>query len=163
MRDFAAAGGFADPQDIATFQRSKLNWILRQQAPHSFLLSWYRDWIAMRKRHACLRNCRKSMVRTKDDAGGRWLVAEHRDISGSRALLVCNFSEGLREVPLSFQNVDWSLCLWSRAARYGTPAPEPPAHIRGNEPRTLELPGQSAALYIGLIWPKDTAGEQPCD
>jgi maltooligosyltrehalose trehalohydrolase len=161
--DFAAAGGFVDPQDTAAFHRSKLNWSLRQQAAHSGLLSWYRDWIAMRKQHASLGNCRKSMVRAKFDAADRWLVGERRDISGSRALLVCNFAEGVREVPLSFQYVDWSICLWSGAARYGPPAPEPASHIRADRPGKVELAGYSAALYIGFVGPRSADGERPCD
>ena len=138
---FLDGGEFADPQDIATFQRSKLDWSLHRKAPHSGLLEWHRDWIAMRKRHASLGNCRKSLVRTACDPQNRWLVVERGDPSGSRALLLCNFSDTAQAIEIPFQDVPWSLCLWSGAARYGPPAAEPPARIPANGPATVELAG----------------------
>jgi len=143
-------GEFADPQDIVTFQRSKLNWSLYQNAPHSGLLAWHRDCIAMRKRHPSLANCRKDLARTECDAPSRCLVLERRDPSGSRALLVCNFSAAAQAVHTPFHDVPWSLCLWSGAERYGPPAVEPAARIPEGAPDMVELAGSSAALYIAL-------------
>lgn len=144
---FLAGSEFADPQDPGTFERSKLNWNLCQQAPHSSLLAWHRDWIAMRKQHASLRNWRKDLVRAEWDGHGRCLVIERRDPSGSRALLVSNFSEAVQSVQIPFQGVPWSLGLWSGAARYGPPVPEPAVRILHNADR-VEIAASGAALYI---------------
>jgi maltooligosyltrehalose trehalohydrolase len=140
-----------DPQDAAAFQNAKLNWELRGQAPHSGLLAWYRDWIAMRKQHACLNNCRKSMVRAQCDAASQWLAAERRDLSGSRALLVCNCSEAGQEIPIPFKNIAWSRYLWSSAERYGPPAPDPAPEIREYHRHHVELAGHSAAVYMASV------------
>jgi len=148
MSAFLLGSEFADPQDTATFERSKLNWNLCQKAPHSSLLAWHRDWIAMRKQHAALSNCRKDMARTEWDRQARCLVMERRDPSGSRALLVCNFSEAVQSVEIPFQDVSWSLGLWSGAARYGPEAPEPVANIPNDAPGQMEMVACSAALYI---------------
>jgi maltooligosyltrehalose trehalohydrolase len=160
--DFLGGGEFVDPQDLGTFQRSKLNWGLRQEAPHSGLLAWYRDWIAIRKQQAALRNCRKSMVRAQCDSQSRWLAIERRDLSGSRALLVCNFSEAARTVQIPFGNVPWSICLWSGSECYGPPAPQPAARIPANQPYPIEMAGASAALYLGFIGPKRGVSGRPC-
>jgi len=145
---FSLGSEYADPQDSATFQSSRLNWSLRQEASHAGLLAWYRDWIAMRKQNAALHNCRKSMVRAECDAAHQWLVVERRDLSGSRAMLVCNFSEDLRDVPVPFRSVPWSLCLWSAATRYGRSAAGPAPQIQQNQPFIARLAGPSAALYL---------------
>lgn len=105
--DFLENGEFADPQDASTFERSRLNWNLRAEAPHSALFAWYREWIAIRKRHSALGNCRKDLVRTKCDPGARWLAIERSDASGSRALLVCNFAEAKQTVPIPFHDEAW--------------------------------------------------------
>jgi maltooligosyltrehalose trehalohydrolase len=146
---FLAGREFADPEDPRTFEHSKLNWNLCRQAPHSSLLAWHRDWIAMRRQHACLRNCRKDLVRAEWDGQRRCLVMERRDPSGSRALLVANFSEAVQSVPIPFQDSPWSLGLWSGAARYGPPVPEPAAHIPNNASARVEMVASCAALYIG--------------
>jgi maltooligosyltrehalose trehalohydrolase len=39
-----------DPQDPATFERSKLDWSELDREPHARLLRWYRDLIALRRR-----------------------------------------------------------------------------------------------------------------
>jgi maltooligosyltrehalose trehalohydrolase len=145
---FLAGSEFADPQDTGTFERSKLNWNLCQKPAHSSLLAWHRDWIAMRKQHASLRNCRKDLVRAEWDGQGRCLTMERRDPSGSRALLVCNFSEAVQSVQIPFRDVPWSLGLWSGAARYGPPAPEPAALIANNEAALVEMAASGAALYV---------------
>jgi maltooligosyltrehalose trehalohydrolase len=104
---FLANGEFVDPQDPTTFERSRLNWNLREQAPHSALLAWYREWIAIRKQCAALRNCRKDLVRTEWDSNRRWLAIERGDPSGSRAVLICNFAEAAQTVPIPFPGEAW--------------------------------------------------------
>ena len=88
------------------------------------------------------------MVRAECDAAHQWLVVERRDLSGSRAMLVCNFSEDLRDVPVPFRSVPWSLCLWSAATRYGRSAAGPAPQIQQNQPFIARLAGPSAALYL---------------
>lgn len=150
MTAFLPSCEFADPQDENTFERSRLNWNLRRTAPHSNLLAWYRDWIAIRKQHACLNNCRKDLVRTEWDEQAECLILERRDPSGSRALLVCNFSEVAQPIQIPFQDVCWSLALWSEAASYGPPMPEPAAQIPRCASSQLEMMANSAALYLAI-------------
>jgi maltooligosyltrehalose trehalohydrolase len=160
---FSAGVEFLDPHDETAFQRSKLNWTLRQTAPHCGLLAWYRDWLAVRKRHAALSNCRKSMVRAKCDPEAGWLVVERGDLSGSRALLACNFAKESRPIPISFRGAEWSLCLWSGANTYGPPSVDPPPKIVSHRQSTVILAATSAALYVALPGDRRARGEPPCD
>jgi maltooligosyltrehalose trehalohydrolase len=78
--EFAAfgwkAGQVPDPQDPATFERSKLDWDEPGGVPHSDLLEWYRALIALRRRTADLSDGRREDVRTVFDEEARWLVVE---------------------------------------------------------------------------------------
>jgi len=147
---FSAGTEFIDPQDASSFQRSKLSWNLRQIAPHCGLLAWYRDWLTMRGRHPALSNGRKSMVRAKCDPESRWLAVERGDVSGSRALLACNFAEHTCQIPAPYRGADWRLSLWSGAPAYGPPSPQPAPQIPPHRHATLELAANSAALYIAV-------------
>jgi maltooligosyltrehalose trehalohydrolase len=52
-REFAEFGWnpaeIPDPQDPATFQRSKLDWTEMEREPHASLLEWHRQLIELRK------------------------------------------------------------------------------------------------------------------
>ena len=148
--EFFSLAEFVNPQDESAFERSKLNWGLRQTAPHCGLAAWYRDFLAARRRYPALSNCRKSMVRAKQDRESRWLVVERGDPSGSQALLVCNFAERIRAIPVPFRDADSRLCLWSGAQEYGPPSAPPAPRIPSYRNATLELAANSAALYVAL-------------
>jgi len=150
MSAFLPGSEFADPQDESTFERSKLNWDLCQRPPHSSLLAWHRDWIAIRKQHAPLHNCRKDLLRAEWDRPAQCLVMERSDPSGSRALLIANFSETAQPARIPFQDVPWSLALWSEAGRYGPPMAEPAPQLRGGAQCEVQMPASSAALYIAV-------------
>jgi maltooligosyltrehalose trehalohydrolase len=57
-REFAAFGWapdeVPDPQDPATYERSKLDWSELARSPHAEVLEWYRRLIAMRREMAAL-------------------------------------------------------------------------------------------------------------
>jgi maltooligosyltrehalose trehalohydrolase len=52
--DFHQSGEPEDPQAIATFEKSKLNWELRHQAPHRQLWQFYQKLLQMRTHHPAL-------------------------------------------------------------------------------------------------------------
>jgi maltooligosyltrehalose trehalohydrolase len=76
--EFAAFGwrpeDVPDPQDRATFERSKLDWGEIGHGSHRRMLEWYRGLIALRAAHAELRDGAVPAVRHDADAG--WLVVE---------------------------------------------------------------------------------------
>ena len=64
-----------DPQDPATFERSKLDWSATARPPHAGLLSWYRELIALRRRIPALTDPRLDRVATRWDEHGLLFVA----------------------------------------------------------------------------------------
>jgi maltooligosyltrehalose trehalohydrolase len=90
-KEFAVFAGdrhFADPQDPATFEHSRLDWRRSQEAPHSALLRLYRDLIALRKNLPCLASCRKDLTRITFSQESKWMVLERSDPTPPLALLV---------------------------------------------------------------------------
>ncbi|MBV9095530.1 MAG: malto-oligosyltrehalose trehalohydrolase [Streptosporangiaceae bacterium] len=64
-----------DPQDEATFLRSKLDWAQRDRDPHVGILAWYRELIALRRARPELTDPRLDRVRADFDEEARWLLA----------------------------------------------------------------------------------------
>jgi maltooligosyltrehalose trehalohydrolase len=64
-----------DPQDPATFERSKLRWDERDEGDHAVLLRWYRALLALRRSTPDLLDGRLDRVRTElDEAAGTLVV-----------------------------------------------------------------------------------------
>jgi maltooligosyltrehalose trehalohydrolase len=55
-------GEVPDPQDPATFERSKLNHALRQQGQHAPLLGWYRELLRLRRARPALADLDKRQL-----------------------------------------------------------------------------------------------------
>jgi maltooligosyltrehalose trehalohydrolase len=81
-RDEFAAHGWAaadvpDPQDPATFRRSKLDWSQPGRAPYAQTLDWYQRLIALRKSRPEITDPRLDRVRVDFEEDARWLLV-HR-------------------------------------------------------------------------------------
>jgi len=63
-----------DPQDPATFLRSKLDWSELDSSPHKELLSWYRSLLALRRSEPALTDPRLPLVDVAFDETDRWIV-----------------------------------------------------------------------------------------
>jgi maltooligosyltrehalose trehalohydrolase len=91
--EFAAFGWRSeqvpDPQDPATFERSKLDWSERSRPPHAGLLEWYRSLIALRRRLPDLGTGRLDTVRTRWSEDPPWLVVERGAV-----MVVVNLHDG---------------------------------------------------------------------
>jgi maltooligosyltrehalose trehalohydrolase len=99
-REEFAAFGWApeeipDPQDPATFERSKPNWNELTESPHAELLEWHRQLIRLRRAHSSLTDGRLDRVETRCDEKARWLVVERGPIT-----VACNLAERAQLVPL---------------------------------------------------------------
>jgi maltooligosyltrehalose trehalohydrolase len=68
------AGGIPDPQDPATFERSRLDWTETHSPRHASLLDWYRRLIALRRQVPALTDPRLERTHTDCDPDAGWLV-----------------------------------------------------------------------------------------
>ncbi|UXA10630.1 malto-oligosyltrehalose trehalohydrolase [Mycobacterium sp. SMC-8] len=99
-REFAEHGWDADeipdPQDPATFERSKLKWDERGTGEHARLLEFYRGLIALRHREPDMADPWLDHLDIDYDEAARWFVM-HR---GALAV-VCNLGADPVEVPVA--------------------------------------------------------------
>lgn len=91
-REFAAFGwapeDVPDPQDPATFERSKLDWAEVGKSPHAELLDWHRELLALRREHRLHEGGFASVdVRYDEDEG--WFVLDRGSVR-----VECNLHDG---------------------------------------------------------------------
>ncbi|OBJ36687.1 malto-oligosyltrehalose trehalohydrolase [Mycolicibacterium mucogenicum] len=113
-----AADDIPDPQDPATFQRSKLDWDEVGTGEHARLLRIYRDLITLRRTEADFADPWLDHLRVEFDEADRWIVM-HR---GAFAV-ACNLGEQPAVVPVSGEPV-----LSSAEPQIGTNATTLPGH-----------------------------------
>jgi malto-oligosyltrehalose trehalohydrolase len=97
--EFARHGWSADevpdPQDEATFTRSKLDWTEPGAGLHAELLTWYRVLIALRRQWPELTDPRLHQVHVSWDEAARWLM-----ISRGRLRIAANLGRSAQRLQL---------------------------------------------------------------
>jgi maltooligosyltrehalose trehalohydrolase len=118
---FRQQGVVPNPQDIETFERSKLDWSESAEPPHAELLDWYRRLI--RLRHAAWGGMARTPSRRKPavkfDANAGWLTVVRDGV-----LCVFNFTDASQRLPMP--PGEWDLALRSDM-KEGRPADQVPA------------------------------------
>jgi maltooligosyltrehalose trehalohydrolase len=69
-----ASADIPDPQDEATFLRSKLDWAQLDREPYLGILAWYRELIALRRARPELTDPRLDRVSADFDEDARWIM-----------------------------------------------------------------------------------------
>jgi maltooligosyltrehalose trehalohydrolase len=130
--EFASFAAFAgetvpDPQEYATFARSKLRWEERAAPPHAQIEQLYRDLLDLRRRHPALRERSRGSVAVA--ALGERTLALRRstiDTSGAALLALIHLGGTAVRVDLSARaetaapaGARWALLLDSEAPQYG--------------------------------------------
>jgi maltooligosyltrehalose trehalohydrolase len=90
-----AAADVPDPQDPATFTRSKLDWSQPGQDAHRDMLAWYRELIALRRARPELTDPRLDRVRAEHNEQDRWLVVRR-----GRLRIAANLGPSPQRLPL---------------------------------------------------------------
>jgi maltooligosyltrehalose trehalohydrolase len=81
-------GDIPDPENVETFERSKLKWDEVHEGRHEEMLQWYRGLIALRRGSASLNNGELGQTKVTFDEEKRWLVMERGGVT-----VVCNLGE----------------------------------------------------------------------
>ena len=103
-QEFATHGWNADvpdPQDEATFLRSKLDWTQPGHEPYASMLAWYRELIALRRAWPELTDPRLDRIAVDYDEDARWLVV-HR----GRLRIAANLGAEPASIPLGAPGAD---------------------------------------------------------
>jgi maltooligosyltrehalose trehalohydrolase len=132
--EFAAFGWdpetIPDPQDPATFQRSKLRWAEREEPPHAAVLAWYRELIAFRRSRPELLDGRLETVEAEADDEGRTVRVRRGDV-----VVCCNLASAPRTMSLPAEEFELRL-----ASRDGVQVGD----------GVVRLPGPAAAILARL-------------
>ncbi|BBY88731.1 malto-oligosyltrehalose trehalohydrolase [Mycolicibacterium tokaiense] len=98
--EFASHGWDADdipdPQDVATFERSKLEWAEVGSGEHAAMFELYRDLIALRKREPDLADFWLDHLAVEFDEDARWIVLRRGGLD-----IACNLGENAVAVPVT--------------------------------------------------------------
>ncbi len=105
-----------DPQDHATFARSRLNWSELDVPRHRELLAWYRQLIALRRERPELTDPRLDRISARWDDDGRWLV-----VSRGRLRIAVNLGPVTRKVPVPGSGTSVRLLAASSAGVLAVP------------------------------------------
>ena len=99
VEEFAAMNwdpaAIADPQDPATFERSKLDWDEASREPHRTILHTYRELIALRHTYPDFTDPRFEWVGARFDPGEQWFVMERGELMS----VAVNFADHPTHVP----------------------------------------------------------------
>jgi maltooligosyltrehalose trehalohydrolase len=111
-----------DPQDPATFERSKLDWSKRDRGEHRLLLDFHRELLRLRRELPALRHLSQETLALLGLEAKR-LLAFQRWYHDSRAVAVFHFGDGEVRweavVPGSFPPGQWRKALDSADALWG--------------------------------------------
>jgi maltooligosyltrehalose trehalohydrolase len=103
-REFASFGwdpeDVPDPQDVATFERSRLRWGEHGREPHATMLRWHRELVALRVAIPALRSGDRSAVSVQFCEAGKWLVMRRAGVT-----VACNWGDVAAELPAAVTTV----------------------------------------------------------
>jgi maltooligosyltrehalose trehalohydrolase len=126
--DPAARVRIPDPQDPATFERSKLDWQERQQPPHAQSLALYTDLLRLRNTHRALGAAEETSIEATPVGDAALFL--RRQAGGERFLVVVRIEgAGTSSVPHRDATAP-TLVLSTEESRYATD-PEPIAISAG--------------------------------
>lgn len=134
--EFAAFGwapqDIPDPQDAATFERSRLDWSEVGNHPHASIHAWYKSLIRLRRELPELKDGDPGKVLISHNDEEQWMV-----VSRGSVMVACNFSHQEREIGL-YEGRRRGAARFSQRRR---PPGRLPRHARRIRCRSLSAPG----------------------
>jgi 1,4-alpha-glucan branching enzyme len=114
----------ADPTDVETFRRSKIEWSELDDPEHARVLDWYRRLIRLRRETLDLTDGRLELVVTRCDEARRWLAVERGAVS-----VLCNLGKDPAELPLGAERARHLLLATSGEVQIGEKVRLPPRSV----------------------------------
>ena len=139
--EFAAfrwQGEVPDPQDEATFIRSKLNRTLMDKSPHRVILELYRELIRLRKSLPAIAGAEKETMEVRDDLAKQTLCV-HYQHEHDAVVLLFHFGRQSQRLHIPLPAGDWQTLLDSASARWSGPGREETPAVKSTEQKALDL------------------------
>ena len=146
---FGWTGEVPDPQDPATFCRSKLHWGRREQLPHRWLLDLYRSLLALRRQHPVLGVGGKQRL-DASPLDEDTLLLRRGGPRDAAAVAVLRFAAAPWRTRTAIPAGSWRRLVDTAEERFGGPGAKSPAALsmrRGGRVQ-LELDGYGAVIYL---------------
>ena len=143
---FGWEGEPPDPQDEATFLRSRVDQALRRKGHHKDLQDFYRELIRLRKQHPALSHlCKRDMkVEVLESES---VLAVRRWCGTAQALAVFRFADSPAALSIPCPAGEWTKRLDASDKRWGGAGSPLPERLGGERPAVLPLPPWAAVLY----------------
>jgi maltooligosyltrehalose trehalohydrolase len=143
---FARKGESPDPEDEATFLRSKISWDLREKFPHKFLLALYRELLRLRRENPVL--CR----RDKDNLEARASeqpksLCVRRWHGEEQVIALFNFEKLPAHLGHAIPAGRWERLLDSSDSCWGGSGSDMPALLDSSRESAISLPGLAFAVF----------------
>ncbi len=143
---FRWVGEIPDPQDEATFLRSRIDHRLRGQGRHGTLLEFYRELLLLRKDHPVLSRPSKEDLEITAYEAGKVLYV--RRWSGpAQTAAAFHFGETPVTLSLPVPHGEWNRLVDSADPRWEGSGSSVPGTFRSNGETTLVLSPRSFALF----------------
>ena len=148
---FRWQGEVPDPQDPATFERSKLTHREREDGPHGTLWAFYRELLRLRRTLPALASLDLETLAARADEAARTLIVR-RWSGDNEALALFNFSDDEQTVTIDAPDVDtskrWEKALDSAEERWRGPGSPAAGILSAEDNRAVTLRPLSMALYV---------------
>lgn len=135
-----------DPQDEATFLRTKLDQSLRKHGQHKKLLGFYKELIKLRTSVPALAAMEKSQMEVVGHEDKNVMFVR-RWQETSEVCTVFNFSEDKVTLALAFTGGSWRKLLDSGDRRWDGPGSDVPAKLRIEGEVELTVPATRVVMY----------------
>ncbi len=112
-----SATDIPDPQDPATFRRSKLDWSEPAAPAHARLLDCYRALVSLRRTHPDLADPRLDRLAVEYDEDARWIILHRNAVH-----VICNLADQPVDVPIT----GTTLLAWDPIEQHPTHTTLPP-------------------------------------
>ncbi|MBI3962494.1 MAG: malto-oligosyltrehalose trehalohydrolase [Deinococcus sp.] len=144
---FQWQGEVPDPQDEATFRRSKLHWELRSQGQHQLLFELYRELLRLRRTLPALAQLSKDHLEAVGWEKEKVLFVR-RWTEQEQVFMVFNFSQVQLPLALPVPAGSWQKQLDSAERRWGGAGSTAPATFSSEGTTTLSLAPQAFVLFV---------------
>ncbi len=134
-----------DPQDIKTFERSKILWEKKDTGKHRILLELYQTMLKMRRHVPALMHLDKACLRVEGSDEKKILVMK-RWKGTSEVYIVSNFDADDREVIVSLNGSSWKRILDTSDTKWLGPGTLLPASVSGE--KRIVVRKQSVVVYM---------------
>ncbi|MGH9736648.1 MAG: DUF3459 domain-containing protein, partial [Candidatus Acidiferrales bacterium] len=135
-----------DPQSQQTFDRSRLNWSLRDTGEHLTLRNFHRDLLSLRRSIPALSNLSKDCTKTFV-CGDSCLILERWHAS-SRVAVLFNFGETVTRARFPGRENQWRKIFDSADTSWAVPGSVAPQFVEVSESTTVGIPALSFCAFV---------------